>query len=261
MRYPYFQIWVFLFYKWRKMEIKFQLQNLLKLQEIDNKLAKLNQKRESYPARIARIQKAYETIDEKQKQVDEQKQKSLKERKKFDTEIEDINAKLSKYNEQLMDVKTNKEYSSMLSEIENLKLKKSELEDNVLEIMEYIDVYNKQLKSVQEEVKRSKAEVDKKVEEIQTKLDNVLKEISKFDEARESLIKEIDTELHTQYEKIFDFRDKMALSRANDSSCEGCHSLIRPHVIDQIREMKEIIYCERCQRILYWESAVLTGAE
>lgn len=241
------------------MDIKTQLQNLLKLQEIDSKLAKLKQKEETYPAKAARIKKTFEAIDKKQKQVNEQKQKSIKDRKKLDAEIEDINVKFSKSQVQLMEVKTNKEYSSKLIEIDNLKKKKSELEDKVLETMEFIDVYNKQLENVKEEAQKSKNEEDKKIEEIEKKLDHVIREISKFEKEKESLVKMLDPDLFSQYEKIYIVRDKMALSRANDSSCEGCNSLIRPHVLDQIREMKGIIFCERCQRILYWESVVLNS--
>ena len=82
-----------------------------------------------------------------------------------------------------------------------------------------------------------------------------------YEKERESLKNEIDSNLIAQYEKISVVRESKALSRANDSSCEGCNSIIRPHVLDQIREMKEIVFCERCQRILYWESALLTGNE
>jgi uncharacterized protein len=243
------------------MEIRTQLQNLLKLQEIDNKLLKLNHKKESLPGKINKIKKAFDSINEKQKIIEEEKDKILKDRKKLDGEIEVISTKMSKYQEQLMDVKTNKEYSTMLSEIENSKAKKSEIEDKVLESLEFIDVYNKQLKNIQDEAKKVKDEVESKIEEIDQKINLITTEIEGLETERESLKSEIDSTLFSQYEKLYMARDYIALAKSNDSSCDGCNSIIRPHVLDQIREMKEIIFCERCQRILYWESSALTGTE
>jgi len=241
------------------MDIKTQLQNLLKLQELDNKLSELNQKKDSFPAKINEIKRSYTAIEEKQKQIEEQKGKSLKERKKLDAEIADNNSKLVKYQEQLMEVKTNKEYSSMLSEIENLKEKNSVLEDKVLESMEFIDVYDKQLQKIKEEALKVKEKVEEKIATINRRLDEVNHSIEKYEKERNSLLKGIDANLFHQYEKISIVRGDKVLSRANDSSCEGCHSIIRPHVLDQIREMKEIVFCERCQRILYWDSSILKG--
>jgi len=243
------------------MEIKNQLKYLLKLQEIDNKLLKLNRKKSSFPSRIAKVKRAFDTIDDKQKKIEEERDKIAKDRKKLDGDIEVINTKLTKYQEQLMDVKTNKEYSSMLTEIETLKTKKSDIEDKILESFEFIDVYNKQFKSIQAEAKKVKKEVDTKLSELNEKLDGLNLEIEQLDKTRESFKGKIDPDLFAQYEKISLVRDNIALSRANDSSCDGCNSIIRPHVLDQIREMKDIVFCERCQRILYWDSPVLTGTE
>jgi uncharacterized protein len=241
------------------MDCMNELRKLLKLQKIDIELSDLNKILCGYPAIMDEIKREYIAIEKKIKQIEDQREKAIKERKKWDIEIEDLNIKMSKYQLQLMDVKNNKEYTSMLNEIEILKKSRSELEDKLLEAMEFIEVYEKQLRKVKDEVLRTKKEVDEKVKIKEEEIKKTENQIALLKNQKGFVISEIEQELLRTYEKIWEARGNIVLSRSNDGICQGCNSVIRPHVLDQIREMKEIVYCERCQRFMYWESPLLTG--
>ena len=198
------------------MDVKKQLQSLLKIQKLDIELSKYNFIIKSLPSEISAIKREYNSIDEKYNQLQTLKEKSIKERKHCDSKLEEINTKLLKYQEQLMSLKTNKEYSSKLSEIDNLKKKSAELEDKILENMEYIDAYENQLIKIKEELNSVRKDVDKKVLLKEKEIQNIENKISEIKTKKESLKAELKPKLINQYEKIYQARGTLPLSKAND---------------------------------------------
>jgi predicted nucleic acid-binding Zn-ribbon protein len=52
-----------------------------------------------------------------------------------------------------------------------------------------------------------------------------------------------------------------ALSAVVDGSCSVCHFALRPHLQQRVRRCEEIIDCEHCHRILYFEQALEGDSE
>ncbi len=67
---------------------------------------------------------------------------------------------MKKYQGQLLQVKTNKEYSALLAEINGLKSKNTLIEDDIIELMESIERAKKAVKQAQDELARNKARVE-----------------------------------------------------------------------------------------------------
>jgi len=58
-----------------------------------------------------------------------------KKRRDLEAEVKDIREQISKYNRQLNEVKTNREYSSLLKEIEEAKQKVNDMEEEIISEM------------------------------------------------------------------------------------------------------------------------------
>ena len=55
------------------------------------------------------------------------------------------------------------------------------------------------------------------------------------------------------YLRISKKMNGVALSPVTDDFCSLCQMRIRPQMLNELMEMKKIIICEACGRILYWQ--------
>ena len=91
-------------------------------------------------------------------------------RRSKERELEHQSSEMKKRQGRLLEVKTNKEYSAILQEIQVLKDKQSDLEDEILEVLDKIDQQGKEAEGQTEHLARAKEVVlagkDKMGEEI-----------------------------------------------------------------------------------------------
>ena len=118
---------------------KIQLQQLISLQGLDDEIAEHNELLAEIPLQInARIA----DLDEKKKILSIAKEELdtlQKKNKDLESEVQGENDHMAKAKTKLPAVKTNKEYTAILSEVDAIKKKVSELEDKELEIMEILE--------------------------------------------------------------------------------------------------------------------------
>ena len=112
------------------------LQHLQELQVLDSRIAGLERKLEAIPGRIQAIrdgfQQAKTAVDQLRGKLDGAR-KDLRTKEK---ELEYQGAQRKKLEAKLYEVKTNKEYSAALAEIEGAKVEKNRLEEEILGLME-----------------------------------------------------------------------------------------------------------------------------
>ena len=126
------------------------LEMLLKLQVIDYDLGELERSKEYLPDMMENLNReiaeATQKLTETTKQISEAKvrQKSL------EVEIKAKEGELAKYQQQMMSIKTNKEYDALVAEIDALKGAISARESEVLETMTLVTNLEKEIGAIQE---------------------------------------------------------------------------------------------------------------
>jgi predicted nucleic acid-binding Zn-ribbon protein len=117
-------------------DVASELDTLIHLQEYDSRLAKLEAEAARLPKRIEAIRtsvgEARTAVEAVKAKVDATR-KNLRAKEK---DLEVVAAKRSKADAHLWEVKTNKEYSAVLVEIEDIKQEKARVEEEILALME-----------------------------------------------------------------------------------------------------------------------------
>ena len=95
-----------------------EIENLLRLQEADKEIRRLQDEIAELPKRVAAIE--HKLADTKAQLEKAQAAVKADEaaRRKYDTAITDLRGKISKYRDQSLDVKTNEQYKALLHEIQ-----------------------------------------------------------------------------------------------------------------------------------------------
>ena len=228
------------------------LKALIQLQEIDAKILELDKQIQNVPSQIQNIQQSLDAGIARVSVLKDALTEKQKARRKSEMDTEALRTKLVKLKDQLMSVKTNKEYTAMLKEIEVCDQEIRKAEDSILEIMESLDGMEAELKKVTQEVQMEgdqhlgkRGQLEQLLANHQTARDGMMA-------TRNELERGISEELLERYRKIAGVRKGIAMAQARDECCMACRVRLRPQVFNDVCRNDLILTCDSCGRILYW---------
>jgi hypothetical protein len=163
-----------------------------------------------------------------------------------------VNTRLTRYKDQLMEVKTNREYHAMQHEIETAQADVKRLEDSMLELMVSGDEIGATLKAAETGLKTAEQTITRERGE----LDVLMKTTGEALEAmlidRRALASEISPRVLEQYEQVAKNRRGVGVAQAKDERCVECHVRLRPMIYSEVRHNSTLVQCDSCQRFLYF---------
>jgi predicted nucleic acid-binding Zn-ribbon protein len=168
--------------------------------------------------------------------------------------------RLSKFRDQLMEVKTNREYQAMQHEIEIAQNEVKALEEKVLERMLEADELTASLKKSEAALASEQKTVDADRRAMATEITELTALLERLAGERAVLVAAMDTQLLKMFEQVARKRNGVAVAEARDGICTICHVRLRPQVFNNVRRNDAIVQCDSCQRILYFVPAPATPA-
>lgn len=236
------------------------LERLIHLQELD--LAAERDRR-----RIADIPAARQALDERlvaaTAAVEAVKQRltaNQAARRDIDKELAAVQSRLSKFKNQLMEVKTNKEYQAMQKEMAVAEEEISAHETRMLERMEEADAIARDLKAAEAALKAEQSAVATEKTQLDQEQAAAERDLEAVLADRATLTSQISREAFSLFERVSQNRKGVAVAEARDGLCTVCHVRLRPQVFNDVRRNDRIIQCESCTRILYFVPAAAPGA-
>ena len=158
---------------------------------------------------------------------------------------------IRKYDSQMMQVKTNKEYSALQQEIASLRADNSVLEDQILGILDEID----RIQTAFREEKIRLAEAEKTLQEKKGELtgrsEKLKSDLHSLNQKRAEILNQAPPDTRNLYDKIIRKKEGLALVHADGESCGACRIEIRPQLLNELRLKEALVVCENCSRILY----------
>jgi len=228
------------------------LTRLIRLQQLESAADDARKKIADHPARTqaldARLQAAREVVADIKARLTAAADKRRAEEK----EVAGVQTRLARYKDQLLEVKTNREYTAMLHEIETAQNDIRTREDRILEVMMESDELNAAVKKSDAELKAAEKEIAAERATLETEMTRLQAEIDKTTAEREKLVADIDRHVLSIFETTAKGRKGVAVAEAKDGLCTICHVRLRPQVFNEVRKNESIIQCDSCRRILYF---------
>jgi predicted nucleic acid-binding Zn-ribbon protein len=227
------------------------LRILISLQDIDQKINALQKQVSEVPVKtqamqdeLARLRQAHETDLARSQEL-------AKRRRAIEGEVDMMRTKLSRLRDQLMAVKTNKEYTAMLHEIQAAEGQIRSEEDKVLDCMEESERLDAELRASESSLKARTSELENGIRALDAGVPNLQQQIAKEQGEKALLEERVTVELLARYRQLAEYRRGVALAEARDELCSACHVRIRPQVYADIRVSERVFYCDSCNRILF----------
>src|ERR1700687_5187806 len=136
------------------------LELVIRLQEVDNRLTDLAREISALPKHIAEIEKKLISHERKLEADRAALAANQKERKKCETDIQTQEQKISKLKDQMLLAKTNEQYRAFQNEIEYIQKEIRKAEDRILELMAESEPLDKNVKAAEAALKTEKAQVE-----------------------------------------------------------------------------------------------------
>jgi predicted nucleic acid-binding Zn-ribbon protein len=232
-----------------------ELERLLALQRLDSAAQDAHRRVGEEPERLkgfdARLDAVRQRLDSaKSRLADNQNA-----RRAIEKDVAVQQARLSKFRDQLMSVKTNVEYQAMQKEIGFAQAEVKALEDKVLERMLEADELTAAAKQAEAELSREQKAVDADRRTLEAEVKELRAKLDASSNERTALIAALSPETFATFDLVSKRRNGVAMAEARDGVCTICHVRMRPQVFNNVRRNEAIIQCDSCQRILYFTPA------
>lgn len=235
------------------LNLEEQIKLLVELQGLDTQIFRLERELQLIPDEIKMMDEGFNAKVANLKNLEDGLKALQVKRKGKEVDLEAKEGTIRKYQIQLYQLKTNKEYTAMELEIGRVKADNSLLEEEIIKILDQIDAQNQMISKEKEGLKSEEASLneEKKRKEAETK--NIESELTGLKDQRSGLAGKVDKSILSKYERIINSKDGLAVVPAINETCQGCFRVLPPQVINEIRMKRDLILCDNCARILYIE--------
>ncbi|HIP86294.1 MAG TPA: hypothetical protein EYH18_01480 [Aquifex sp.] len=232
---------------------KDDLKKLIKLQEIDSKIIKLELKLRELPEEIKRFEEIAQTRRNKIAHIDKKIEELSQRRKELERIINESYKKIEESKKKKAQAKNLDDYK------EAIKLK-AEAEKNIIKATKEIEKILAKLNQLfreREKMEISVAEFERKIskkeEEIKKTQSMLEKKLQELGGLREQLISEISPEIVEFYEeKKYEFGGNVFVPVYN-KTCTGCSMQVPSAQYAKLLRGEGLVYCPNCGRILFIE--------
>jgi predicted nucleic acid-binding Zn-ribbon protein len=235
--------------------IKSQIDSLVKLQLIETEIANTK-------SMLANVHEKIELLDSEIKEYEqafadesEQTDAMKKKYREHEREVQDRLSHIQKSEIKLNSVKTNKEYQSVLKEIEDLKRKNSDIEDEMIECLDTVDAAEQSLESKREQLLAFTQKINLEKKTIQQKADQNRERLAELEKELRDAFQCIDSDLMEKYKRIQEkHAGGIAIVSVENAVCTGCNVNIPPQMYNELQRCDSLRFCPNCQRIVYWKA-------
>jgi len=175
------------------------------------------------------------------------------ERRKADGELADLREKLKKYQTQLRSVQSSREYSAALNEIDGVERQIRTTEDRALELEEEIEKSRAELDEREKKLPAETEEHEVRMKDWRTEQRAINDELAGARDEIKVLEAQIPPRDRAEFHRLVDKKHGLAVVLVVGASCSACHVRVRPAAMQALKQGREIIYCDSCKRILYYE--------
>ncbi|MEA3279786.1 MAG: C4-type zinc ribbon domain-containing protein [Thermodesulfobacteriota bacterium] len=235
------------------MDIKEQIFILVKLQKIETEVcgleSTLNNVDRKYDALDAELREFEQNIDNEVFLLDELK----KQYRLYESDVQMNLEQVKKSQASLRTIKTNREYQSLLKQIDEFNVKNVQIEDEMLEFLDRMDKAESNIAAKKNEYSMLEDRIMSDKEIVKQETEHGNKRLAQLNMDFNDVFGMITPELLDKYEMVKKQKGGTAIVPVNDAVCGGCNMNIPPQMYNELQRCDSLMFCPNCQRMIYWQ--------
>lgn len=188
---------------------------------------------------------------------------AARERRATEAAVEDAQATLKRHQEQIGQVRTQREYGALLQEIDTGKQQIKALEQQVFAAMERQEALQREIASQQQSFAETDVRYVAELARWEGEKPGVVAEAEALATRADELRSRLPRGLLAQFERVYERLQGEALARVHTVErgprgpqmwhCGACNYRVRPQSVVEIRNSGALIQCDSCKRILFFD--------
>jgi predicted nucleic acid-binding Zn-ribbon protein len=233
----------------------FEQQKLLDLAAEDVALTQLAHRQRTLPeaAAVEAAEEAERTLAGDVVRAETEVKDLGREVKRLESDVETVRQRETKDQRQMDSGSVSpKELTNLQHELESLKRRQSDLEDQELELMERLEVAEKALATAQQGLEQAQADLERARQQRDDALADIADGTTTHEAARNEVAAGISAPLLTLYDRIRKQTGTSGAAPLRHRACQGCRIELYGNELSAARnaDPHEVLRCENCSRIL-----------
>jgi hypothetical protein len=235
--------------------IRHQIGLLVKLQRLEIEARKTERILSQVGRRTEKLDARLKAFEDAVASGKTQVQELSRRYRALESDLKTGQGRVEKGNEKLRSVKTNKEYQSVLKEIDELTAINSRIEDETLACMEEMEKADAELKGHQREMSLEEDEIRQEKQLVLDDAEQDRSRLRRIESEAEELARRIAPEVLKHYRRVGNAKtDGIGIVAVWNEVCQGCHMNIQPQMYNELQRADRLKNCPNCDRIIFWES-------
>jgi hypothetical protein len=232
--------------------VRDQFRLLLALQQVDDRLRALALQEQQLPQRLQAYEAACAAARQQLVQQQATIEQSERQQRAFERELANHQEAIRKTQSKAHEVKTNKEYSAILAEIDVGKQRLETLEDQLLALMEATDQQRQAYHVYEQQEHVAQQAFVEQRHQIQQEHETLHRTVVAEQERRRQTVAGLEAKLYEQYQKVAAQHGGRGVAQLQDGVCSGCHLKVPPQLVSEIRLQTQLFTCPHCRLMLFW---------
>ena len=229
------------------------IDQLYRLQERIRFVQSRQKERDTVPVELSEVDREFREKVDAVGRIRERLAQAETEHRRAEAELADLKEKQKKYQTQLRNVQTSREYGAILNEIDAVERLVRGTEDRVLTLEEEIETAREDLSGREQKLPGETLEHEERLKGWRAAQRAINEELAAAQQEIQSLEAEIRPRERLEFYRLIEKKGGLAVVKAVNGSCSACHVKIRPAALQTLKAGREIVYCDSCKRLLYYE--------
>ena len=229
------------------------LEQLYRLQDRLRFVSAREKERDTIPAELTEVDRDYREKVDAVERLKRRLSDAEVERRRANAELSEHRDRLRKYQSQLRAVQNQREYGAVLNEIDGVEKLVRSAEDRILSLDEEVQTSTKELASREELLPLETEQHEERLKDWRVTQRQINDELAGAQEEIARLEAGMHPRDRVEFSRLMEKKGGQAIVLVSGVSCSACHVKVRPAALQALKAGRDIIYCDSCKRILYWD--------
>ena len=232
------------------------LKEILDIQGLDMKMIRLMRVKKERAKELQQIEELRKELHLQTSLKESEIEELGKNIQTLEQKIQDVNAKIKKLESQQANIKKADEFNALTQEMTQSERERIAIEQKVSDLVDKRVAEEEMLHKIKESLKGSELSSMNLEKEIQASIQLINEEGLSLKEQRDTLAAQANPDTLQIYERLLRNKKDRVVVPIENRTCSGCHIVLTAQHENLVRKGENLVFCEHCSRIHYWQESV-----
>lgn len=233
------------------MTARHHLAGFVALQQLLTKRALLLRQRDVPPEELARLRARFSERQGTLQVLEREREALANEQTALEHELQALHEEREHFRRQKAQVTNMRQLTAVVSELDHVEARLTPKKDRLKEVRRKLDEIELKLAELEIESPEEQAERERAEAAWAEARKSGEADLAEVERELRRLQRELGEPAMAQFKKLWTSRKPHAVVPLDGHACSFCHAELRPSLVQLVRGMQELQYCDSCRRLLY----------